>query len=87
MKTTIAFSETVVGSLCKEIDYIKFRSQNISNSLLSCKDKFLMKRLLEEKRKLNIRIKELKCISIRLKEDSKSSLSSLFFHELCHRLI
>ncbi len=42
------YSESVVLSLCKEIEYIKNRTKNINYSLKTCQNKILSKRLLSE---------------------------------------
>ena len=47
------YSESLVLSLCKEIEYIKSRSKNINNSLKTCQNKILFRRLVLELDKLN----------------------------------
>ncbi len=47
------YSESLVFSLCKEIEYIRIRSRNIKNSLKTCHNKILSKRLNVELEKLN----------------------------------
>ncbi len=47
------YSESIVFSLCKEIEYIKNRSTNINSSLKTCHNKTLSKRLKIELDKLN----------------------------------
>ena len=49
----VSYSESIVLSLCKEIEYIKIRSNNINLSLKTCHNKNLSKRLKEELDKLN----------------------------------
>ena len=46
-------SESIVLSLCKEIEFIKIRSQNINLSLKTCKNRTLSKRLRLELEKLH----------------------------------
>ena len=46
-------SESIVLSLCEEIEYIKIRSKNINSSLQTCHNKKLSKRLRIELSKLN----------------------------------
>ena len=46
-------SESIVLSLCKEIEYIKNRSKNINSSLKTCHNKTLSKRLYLELDRLN----------------------------------
>ena len=48
-----SYSESIVLSLCKEIEYIKIRSKNINNSLRTCQNKALSERLKLELGKLN----------------------------------
>ena len=49
----ISYSESIVLSLCKEIEYIKSRSKNINNALRTCQNSSLSKRLKLELAKLN----------------------------------
>ena len=49
----LSYSESIVLSLCKEIEYIKTRSTNINSSLKTCHNKKLSKRLKIELNKLN----------------------------------
>ena len=46
-------SESLVLSLCKEVEYIKSRSKNIINSLKTCQNKILTTRLRSELNTLN----------------------------------
>ena len=48
-----SYSESIVISLCEEIEYIKNRSRNINISLKTCHNKKLSKRLNIELEKLN----------------------------------
>ena len=48
-----SYSESIVLSLCREIEYIKVRSKNINISLKTCHNKTLSKRLRIELEKLN----------------------------------
>ena len=43
-----SYSESLVLSLSKEIEYIKIRSSNINSSLKNCQNKILSTRLLSE---------------------------------------
>ncbi len=52
-KNFFTCSESVVLSLCKEIEYIKNRSKNINRSLKTCHNKTLSKRLYLELDRLN----------------------------------
>ncbi len=77
-------SESIVLSLCKEIEYIKIRSKNIKNSLKTCKNKTLSKRLILELESLNTsRIKILR-ISENMFKNSEE-LSFEFLLEITRR--
>ena len=52
-KYLLSYSESIVLSLCKEIEYIKNRSKNINISLKTCHNKNLSKRLYLELDRLN----------------------------------
>ena len=52
-KYLVSYSESIVLSLCKEIEYIKIRSKNINISLKTCHNKNLSKRLYLELDRLN----------------------------------
>ena len=81
----LSYSESVVFSLCKEIEFIKIRSKNINNSLKTCHNKSLSKRLRIELEKLNKnRIKILKISESMLKTNSKN-LSFEFLSEITKR--
>ena len=78
-------SESIVLSLCKEIEYIRSRSKNINNSLKTCHNKILSKRLMLELEKLNKhRLKILNISENMLKRNSKN-LSFEFLLEITKR--
>ena len=52
-KYLFSYSESVIFSLCKEIEFIKTRSKNINISLKTCHNKTLSKRLYLELDRLN----------------------------------
>ena len=80
-----SFSESLILSLCKEIEYIKSRSKNINYSLKTCQNKRLITRLKSELNKLNInRLKILNISEIMLKRNS-NELSIQFFLEITKR--
>ena len=63
------YSESIVLSLCKEIEYIKSRSKNINDSLKTCQNRILTIRLKSELNKLNEnRLKILDITEIMLKK-------------------
>ena len=85
MNKSISISDSLIGSLCREVEYIRLRYKNVSNSLENCKDKLLRKRLLEEILNLEARRFELIDISDKFIINSTLSISKIFFHDLCHR--
>ena len=79
------YSESIVLSLCKEIEYIRSRSKNINNSLKNCHNKILSERLTLELEKLKkSRLKILKISESLFKKDS-SDLSFQFLLEITKR--
>ena len=80
-----SYSESIVLSLCKEIEYIKNRSKNINNSLKTCHNQSLTKRLRIELHKLNQnRLKILSIAESMLKQNS-DDLSFEFLLEITKR--
>ena len=78
-------SESLVISLCKEIEYIRIRSKNIKNSLKTCHNQILFKRLSLELDKLNkSRLKILDISEYMFKNNSKD-LSFQFLLEITKR--
>ena len=84
-KYIFSYSESIVLSLCEEIEYIKIRSKNINNSLKTCHNKTLSKRLRIELDKLNKN--RLKILNIAESQFSKNSqdLSFEFLLEITKR--
>ena len=80
-----SYSESIVSSLCKEIEYIKNRSKNINRSLKTCHNKKLSNRLKLELDKLNKnRLKILNISESMLNRNSKD-LSLEFLSEITKR--
>ena len=80
-----SYSESIVLSLCKEIEFIKIRSKNIHCALKTCHNKSLSKRLKLELDKLNKnRLKILNISEIMFKTNSQD-LSLEFLLELTKR--
>ena len=80
-----SYSESIVFSLCKEIEFIKIRSKNINSSLETCQNKSLSKRLKIELDKLNKnRLKILSISEIMFKTNSQD-LSLEFLLEITKR--
>ena len=79
------YSESLVLSLCKEIEYIKSRSKNINYSLKTCQNRMLTTRLKSELNKLNKnRLKILDISEIMLKKHN-GQLSFEFLLEITKR--
>ncbi len=84
-KYIFPYSESIVISLSKEIEYIKSRSKNINYSLENCQNKILSSRLKSELNKLNQnRLKILK-ISESMFKRNCNELSFEFLLELTKR--
>ena len=79
------FSESLVLSLCKEIEYIKNRSKNINYSLRYCQNKGLSKRLQIELQKLNNKRSEISKISKDLFIRNCNDISFQLLFEMCKR--
>ena len=80
-----SYSESIVFSLCKEIEFIKIRSKSINSSLKTCHNKSLSKRLQLELDKLKKhRLKILKISESMFKKNSKD-LSFEFLLEITKR--
>ena len=81
----VTYSESVVLSLCKELDYIKSRSKNIHQSLKNCQNKILSKRLKSELNKLNRNRLKILNISEIMLERNRKELSFEFLLEITRR--
>ena len=78
-------SDSLIGSLCREIEYIRQRYKNVSISHSNSKDKLLRERLLNEILNLKQRRLELIELSNEFNNTSQASLSAMLFYELCKR--
>ena len=78
-------SESIVLSLCKEIEYIKIRSKNINSSLITCNNKSLSKRLRLELEKLNQNRLKILTISESMFKNNSQDLSFEFLLEITKR--
>ena len=86
MKANISvYSESLVLSLCKEIEYIKSRSKNIAYSLKFCQNELLSKRLRLELKKLNTNRTKILNISEKLFKKNSDNLSIELLLEICRR--
>ena len=81
----ISYSESVVLSLCKEIEFIKIRSKNINSSLKTCHNKSLSKRLKLELDKLNKNRLKILSISESMFKTNSQDLSLEFLLEITKR--
>ena len=80
-----SFSESIVFSLCKEIEFIKIRSKNINRSLETCHNKSLSKRLKIELDKLNKNRLKILSISESMFKKNSQDLSLEFLLEITKR--
>ena len=80
-----SYSESIVLSLCQEIEYIKNRSNNINQSLKNCQNKILSKRLKSELNILNKSRSKILNISESIFEDNSNRLSFEFLLEMIKR--
>ncbi len=80
-----SYSYSLVLSLCKEIEYIRSRSKNINNSLKTCQNKILSKRLILELDKLNEKRIKILNISENLLNNNSKDLSLEFLLEISKR--
>ena len=81
----LSCSESIVLSLCKEIEYIKVRSKNINISLKTCHNKNLSKRLRIELDKLNKNKLKILTISESMFKRNSQDLSFEFLLEMTKR--
>ena len=84
-KYLFSYSESIVFSLCKEIEFIKIRSKNINISLKNCHNKNLTKRLKLELDKLNKNRQEISTISENMFKKNSNDLSLEFLLEITKR--
>ena len=80
-----SYSESIVFSLCKEIEFIKIRSKNINSSLKTCQNKSLSKRLKIELDKLNKKRLKILSISEVMFKTNSQDLSLEFLLEITKR--
>ena len=80
-----SYSESIVFSLCKEIEFIKIRSKNINISLKTCHNKSLTKRLNIELQKLNKNRIKISIISENMFKNNSKDLSFEFLLEMTKR--
>ncbi len=84
-QSIFSYSESIVLSLCKEIEYIKIRSKNINSSLKTCQNKNLAKRLSLELDKLNKKRLNILTIAESMFSINSQDLSFEFLLEMTKR--
>ena len=84
-KYIFTYSESLLLSLSKEIEYIKSRSKNINYSLKTCQNKILTTRLTAELNKLNQNRLKILSISENLFIRNCNNLSIEFLFEITKR--
>ena len=84
-KYLFTYSESIVFSLCKEIEFIKIRSLSINRSLKTCHNKSLSKRLKIELDKLNKNRLKILSISESMFKTNSQDLSLEFLLEITKR--
>ena len=84
-KYIFTYSESLLLSLSKEIEYIKSRSKNINYSLKTCQNKILTTRLTAELNKLNHNRLKILSISENLFKRNCNNLSIEFLFEITKR--
>ena len=80
-----SYSESIVLSLCKEVEYIRSRSKNIKISLKTCHNKILSRRLILELEKLNKNKLKILKISENMFKKNSNNLSFQFLLEITKR--
>ncbi|AAP99927.1 MULTISPECIES: hypothetical protein [Prochlorococcus] len=85
MYNSLTISDSLIGSLCREIDYIRERYKQVTNSLQNCKNQLLKVRLDKEITELKHRQSELQHISNEFINNAELSISKQFLYELCQR--
>ena len=78
-------SDSLIGSLCREMQYIRTRIDAITNSLKYCQNKLLISRLEKELKDLSIRIKSISLITKTVKAEDENSLALDLLHEIINR--
>ena len=89
MKNKLTTSDSLIGSLCREIEYIESRSDIINNSIINSQNQKLTKRLRKELFSLKNRVESIKRLSRLINyEGNVDTLSIEFLNELiCRSLI
>ena len=81
-------SDSIIGSLCREINLIKSRSELIIRSIPNTENKKLKQRLIRELAELRIRVQDIKKLSKLISiNGKKDNLSIEFLNELLNRSV
>ena len=80
-----SYSDSIVFSLCKEVEFIMIRSKNINSCLKTCHNKSLSKRLKIELYKLNKNRLKILSISENMFKTNSQDLSLEFLIEITKR--
>ncbi len=85
MNKSIPRSDSLIGSLCREIEHVRNRYKVLNSYLINSKDKGLKERLKKEINKILLRRLEISNISETLIKGIDSGIASLLLYELSHR--
>tara|TARA_Y100001968_G_C18944036_1_gene520077 strand:- start:214 stop:495 length:282 start_codon:yes stop_codon:yes gene_type:complete len=84
-QSILSYSESIVLSLCKEVEFIKIRSKNINLSLKTCHNESLTRRLKQELDNLNKNRQKILTISEGMLKENSKDLSLEFLLEITKR--
>ncbi len=88
MNRVIGTSETLMGSLCKEADYIRIRIPDLISLIGKCRNLELLSRLIQEKDYLDSRrVQIISIVDSLRKRNLIDNISTKFLLEICNRLI
>lgn len=86
MQNSLYVSDSLVGSLCREVDNINYRTKDLQDSINSTKDSNFYSRLKDELISLNARRLEiLRCAKELKEKNSNYDYSIEFLIEICYR--
>lgn len=86
MATTVSVSDTVIGSLCREVDGIRQRGTQLAAAIGHCQDSGLLRRLRLELQQLQRRCRELRGVALFWRNHRQGdSLAIDFLIEICSR--
>tara|TARA_Y100001968_G_scaffold49028_1_gene39355 strand:+ start:577 stop:852 length:276 start_codon:yes stop_codon:yes gene_type:complete len=86
MELLANYSDSLIGSLCREVEHIRNRQKRIKESLKTCLDKQLILRLNKELKEHQNRSKEILNFSQNIKHNSnRDDLCIDFLYEISNR--